>query len=113
MTLKVQRINANIQRELSLILQNDVRDKNLQFCTITSVDTTNDLSICKVYISFVGDENTQRKGMNALDKSKGYLRSLLAKKLKIRKVPELHFLIDTSLEYGNRIESILKDLNNK
>lgn len=113
MTLKVQRINANIQRELSLILQNDVRDKNLQFCTITSVNTTNDLSICKVYISFVGDENTQRKGMNALEKSKGYLRTLLAKKLKIRKVPELHFLLDTSLDYGNRIENILKDLNKK
>ncbi len=113
MSLKTERINANILRELSLILQNEVRNKELNLCTITAVETTNDLSISKVYVTFLGKDYNQRKGMEALDKSKGFIRSQLAKKLKIRKCPELHFVLDTSLEYGNKIESILNDLNNK
>ena len=51
------------------------------------------------------------KGMQALERSKGFIRSLLAKRLTIRKVPELYFVNDTSLEYGNKIEKIIDDLN--
>ena len=113
MVLKKDKINALIQRELSLILQNDIRDRELGFCTITSVDTTNDLSISKIYVTFLGKDFNQTKGMEALERSKGYIRSLLAKKLTIRKCPQLNFILDTSLEYGNHIESILRDLNSE
>ena len=89
MSLKTERINAQILREVSLILQNEVRDRDLRLCTITAVETTNDLSISKIYVTF------------------------LAKKLKIRKCPELHFVLDTSLEYGNKIESIINSLHEK
>lgn len=51
--------------------------------------------------------------MEALERSKGFIRNLLAKKLKIRKCPELHFVLDTSLEYGNKIESIINSLHEK
>ena len=49
--------------------------------------------------------------MEALNRSKGYIRSLLAKRMTTRKVPELNFVLDTSLDYGNRIENIIKDIN--
>lgn len=111
MTIKVDRINTQIQREISLILQNEVRDRDLRMCTITAVETTNDLSIAKIYVTFLN--SSSKKGLDALQRSNGYIRNLLAKKLKIRKCPELHFLLDTSLEYGNKIESILKELHNK
>lgn len=111
MTIKVDRINTQIQKEISLILQNEVRDRDLRMCTITAVETTNDLSIAKIYVTFLN--SSSKKGLDALQRSNGYIRNLLAKKLKIRKCPELHFVLDTSLEYGNKIESILKELHNK
>ena len=111
MAIKIDRINSQIQREISLILQNEVRDKDLRMCTITAVETTNDLSISKVYVTFLGNCYDQKHGLAALERSKGFIRNLLAKKLKIRKCPELHFILDTSLEYGIKIENILKEIH--
>ena len=105
MSLKTDRINTQILREVSLILQNEVRDRDLRMCTITAVETTNDLSISKVYVTFLGKNYNQEKGMEALERSKGFIRNLLAKKL--------HFVLDTSLEYGNKIESIINSLHEK
>ncbi|MDD8048824.1 MAG: 30S ribosome-binding factor RbfA [Thomasclavelia sp.] len=113
MSVKVDRMNTLILRDLSLILQNDVRNKDLKFCTITNVKTTNDLSISKVYVTFIGKDYDTRRGIEALEKSKGFLRTLLSKKLKIRKVPELQFIEDTSLEYGNHIEDLIKEIHAK
>ena len=65
MSLKTDRINTQILREVSLILQNEVRDRDLRMCTITAVETTNDLSISKVYVTFLGKNYNQEKGMEA------------------------------------------------
>ena len=111
MVLKKDKMNGIVQRELSQILQTEVRDRGIGFCTITAVDITNDLSIAKVYVTFLEKGYSKAKGMEALERSKGFIRSLLAKRLTIRKVPELKFVLDTSLEYGNKIESIINDLN--
>ena len=111
MVLKKDKLSGIIQRELSQILQVEVRDPKIGFCTITAVDLTNDLSIAKIYVTFLGLDYNVRKGMEALERSKGFIRSLLAKRLTIRKVPELHFVHDTSLEYGNKIEKIIDDIN--
>src|SRR5699024_6746459 len=110
MVLKKEKVSGIIQRELSQILQMEVRDPKIGFCTITAVDLTNDLSIAKIYVTFLGKDFDTRKGMQALERSKGFIRSLLSKHLTIRKVPELHFVNDTSLQYGNKIEKIIDDL---
>ncbi len=109
MVMKKEKMDNIIQRELSDILRTEVKNPQIGFCTITEVDVTNDLSIAKVYISFLN--KNVKKSMTALEHSKGYIRSLLAKRLTIRKCPELQFILDTSLEYGNKIEDIIKDLN--
>jgi ribosome-binding factor A len=108
--LKKEKMNGIVQRELSEILQTEVRDREIGFCTITAVDITNDLSIAKVYVSFLDKGYNNAKGMEALQRSKGFIRSLLAKRLTTRKVPELKFMLDTSLDYGNKIETIIRDL---
>lgn len=113
MVLKKDKLNGIIQRELSQILQTEVRNRDIGFCTITAVDVTSDLSIAKIYVSFLGKSYDQRKGLEALEKSRGFIRSLLAKKLTIRRVPELKFILDNSLEYGNKIETIISDLHSK
>lgn len=113
MVLKKDKMNGIIQRELSQILQTEVRDRDIGFCTITAVDITNDLSIAKIYVTFLDKGFSNAKGLEALDRSKGFIRTLLAKRLTTRKVPELKFMLDTSLDYGNKIETIIKDLNHE
>lgn len=111
MVLKKEKMNNIIQRELSEILQIEVKDPSIGFCTITGVDITADLSIAKVYVSFLN--KNKKESMEAMERSKGFIRSLLAKRLTIRKCPELQFVLDTSLEYGNKIESIIDELKEK
>lgn len=106
--LKKERLEATMQKELSLILRDEVKDPALRMCTVTSVTLTNDLSIAKVYISFMEHE---KRGMDALERSKGFIRSKLAHVLKIRKCPELHFVVDDSLEYGNHIEELIRKIH--
>lgn len=111
MVLKKEKMNGIIQRELTQILQMEVKDPKIGFCTITAVDVTRDLSIAKIYVTFLGKGYDKKAGMEALERSKGFIRSLLAKRLTIRRVPELHFIQDTSLDYGNKIDAILKEIN--
>lgn len=113
MAVKKDKLNGMIQRELSQILQMEVRNKDIGFCTVTAVDVTNDFSIATVYVTFLKPHGGNKKAMAALEKSKGFIRTLLSKRLTIRRVPELKFKLDTSLEYGNKIETILNDLNEK
>jgi ribosome-binding factor A len=107
--VKIEKVNNMIQRELSSILMMEVKDPHIGFCTITDVEVTSDLSYAKIYVSFL-NKNT-KKSMEALERSKGYIRSLLAKRITIRKCPELQFVLDTSLAYGNKIETIISEIN--
>lgn len=111
MSLKTERLDVTLQREISKILQFELKNPKLGFVTVTDVQCTNDLSQAKVYVSFLGKQERNDSGMRILNQSKGFIRSTLAKKLKIRKTPELIFIQDTSLQTGNRIESILKNLD--
>ncbi len=111
MAMRKEKINGILLREITNILQTEVRDPKIGFCTITAVEVTTDLSYAKVYVTFLGKDYKKRDGMDALNRSKGYIRSLLAKRMTTRKVPELTFVLDKSLDYGNHIESIIKDIN--
>lgn len=111
MTVKKEKLNGIIQRELTEILATEVRDPKIGFITITGVETTTDLSYAKVYVSFLGKNYRKRDGMEALQRSNGFIRSLLAKRLTTRKVPELRFILDESLDYGDHIEKIIQDIH--
>lgn len=111
MTVKKDRIEAIIQKEVSSIIQMELKDPKLGFITITDVTVTNDLSIAKIYVTFLGKQDRIDAGMKTLERSKGFIRSLLSKRMTIRKVPQLIFLYDESLEKGNKIEKIIKQIN--
>ena len=111
MTLKAEKIAGIIQKEISEIIQFSLKDPKIGFITITDVTVTNDLSIAQIYVSFLGQKPREEAGMKALERSKGYLRSELAKRMTIRKVPELIFKLDDSLERGNKIERIISEIN--
>ena len=105
MGISLARLESNALRELALILRQDAKNKHLSNVTVTEVRITNDLSYMTIYYTvYQGKEENYQK---ALEDCKGYLRSTLAKKLNARKMPELIFKRDTSLDYGNHINDLI------
>lgn len=113
MGTKTERIAELIQRNVSEIIQFQLKDPKIGFITITDCQVTNDLSYAKVFVSFLGQNARKEAGMKALERSKGYIRSELSKRLSIRKVPTLIFVLDDALEKGNKIDKIIQDIHKK
>ncbi|MCI9292945.1 MAG: 30S ribosome-binding factor RbfA [Erysipelotrichaceae bacterium] len=111
MKLKKDKIAGIIQKEISEIIQFELKDPKIGFITITDVEVSADLSQAKIYVSFLGQNARKEAGMKALERSKGFLRTQLAAKLSIRKVPQLVFLQDNALEQGYKIEKIIADIH--
>ena len=112
MSMKIERVNNSILKEVSYILANEIKDHNINFVTVTSVKTTNDLSFAKVYITVL-NEQYKTETLKSLKKAKGFIRRELASRLEIRHVPELEFVYDDSISYGKNIENIIKEINEK
>lgn len=110
MNIKLERINSAIQREISYIIANEVKNPDIKFITITDVDTTNDLSYCKVYFTTLDDREEVLKGLKS---AKGFLRKELADRVDIRHIPELEFIYDESIEYSKNIEEKIKEIHEK
>lgn len=89
MTVKNERLDMILQREISNILQFDLKNPKLGFVTVTDVQCTRDLSQAKVYVTFLGKQERNDAGMKILKQSKGFIRSTLAKRMTIRKMPDL------------------------
>lgn len=107
-----EKINGQIQRELSLLLQQKVKDSRIldNNVSITQVRATPDLKSATVYVSILGDDEQKKKVLEGLEHASGFLRSNLGSTIKLHSVPALQFELDNSVEYGMHIESILKDL---
>lgn len=111
MSIRLEKIESLFLREISDIVQFSLKDPKLGFVTISEVKVTNDLSYAKVYVSFLGKDERNEAGLKVLNKSKGYIRSELAKRVKVYKVPELKFVLDKSLENAKRIDEIINRVN--
>ena len=112
MSYKKDKISMLIFRYISDIIQFEVKSTEIGFVTVTKVEVTTDLSYAKVFVSFL-DKKRASTQFEALERVKGFVRSSLAKKLSIYKVPELVFVMDDSYEKGERIEQILKEIKAK
>lgn len=110
MGVRQERIAGIILKEVSEMIQFEVKDPNIGFVSVTDVDLTNDNSYCKIYVTFLDKSKNPEKQLEALNKTKGYIRSALGKKLSIRKTPEISFHLDTSFDRGQRIDSILDEV---
>ncbi|WP_337103016.1 30S ribosome-binding factor RbfA [Paenibacillus sp. YIM B09110] len=110
--IRVGRVSEQIKKELSQIIQMELKDPRIGFITVTGVETTSDLSQAKVYLSVLGSEEQKEETLKAIARGTGFLRSELGKRMKLRHTPVLLFKFDSSIEYGSRIESLLDDINN-
>ena len=109
--IRTGRVSEQVKKELSLILQSELKDPRIGFTTVTGVEVTNDLSLARVYLSVLGDDRQKEETLKALAKAKGFLRSELGRRMRLRHTPELEFKFDASIDYGSRIEALLKKLN--
>jgi len=104
------RVGDQIQKEISGLLLKGLKDPRIGFVTVTAVEVSSDLGHARVYFTVMGDERARRETIKGLTSAVPFLRRELGKRLRLRSVPELTFKYDTSLEYGNRIEALLKEI---
>lgn len=111
-----EKVAQAIKKEIGSIIQNELQDPRLGFVTITRVELTADLRYAKVFFSVLGKEEEQKKTKVALDSALGFIRRLIAERIKLRLVPEISFREDKSAEYSVRIQEVLdqiKELSNE
>lgn len=110
-TNRMQKVNEELKREIgniiSLKMNNSILKKGL--ISVTSVETTPDFKYARVFISMINVGN-KKEALKALKKSSGFVRTEIAKKVNLKYTPEIIFEFDESIEYGDRIDNILKDI---
>lgn len=99
-----------MKKELGDIITRKLKDPRVGFVTVTDVEVTGDLSMATVYITVLGDQEQQADTLKGLEKAKGFIRSEIGKRIRLRIVPEITFAMDESIAYGNRIEALLSEL---
>ena len=110
-TSRQGRIGEEIRIEISELLTRQVQDPGIGFLTITHVKVTPDLQQARVYYTTLGDQKARRETATALRRATPFLRRGIGRRLQLRRVPELEFFFDASVERGDRIEQILQELN--
>ena len=106
--LKGERAGSDIQKELGNILFLEAKDVDFKNVVITDVDVSNDLSFAKVYFTTTDDIEHVTKDLN---NAASFFRTLLSQRLEMRHTPELKFIYDESIAYGEKIENIIKEIH--
>ena len=107
---RASRVGDQIQAELASLLTREVHDPGIGFLTITSVKVSADLQQARVYYTTIGDDKAKRESARALDRATPFLRRHVGQRLRLKRVPELTFFYDESIEQGDRVERILQEL---
>lgn len=109
--MRAERVGEQMKQEIMDIVNNKVKDPRVGFLTITDVELTNDLSHAKVYLTVLGSNKEIDNTFKALEKAKGFIKSELGSRMRLRIIPDLTFKYDKSIEYGNKIERMIQDLH--
>lgn len=110
-SIKNNRINQEVKRELSRIIEMELHDPRIKpMTTVVDVEVAPDLKTSKVYISVLGNDEDKQSTIEGLSSAAPYIRSLLAKNINLRNTPELKFILDQSIEYGVNISRKIDDI---
>ena len=109
---RMDKINRQMQREISTIIHQDLGDSSLKFVTITHVHVSKDLRHARVYFSILGDNHRLDTILKKLAKAAGSIRKLVAGHMVMRNTPQLVFIYDESILLSARIEETLQELKN-
>jgi len=108
-----QRVSQELQKEIAIILQREIKDPRLgMMTTVSGVEVSRDLAYAKVFVTFLNDkdEDSVKEGIKVLQDASGYIRSLLGKAMRLRIVPELTFVYDNSLVEGMRMSNLVSNV---
>ena len=109
---RITRINDEIMRETAGIIRSELKDPRVDTITcVTKAEITNDLKLCKLFVSIMGDTAHKKEVVKGLESSKSFIRKLLAERINLRVTPELSFHIDDSLDYSYKIDELIKKAN--
>lgn len=110
---RMDRVNEEFKRELSKIIDQGLKNPNITgLISVTKVKTSSDLKIARVYISILGSKS-KKNTLEGIKKASGFIRTELARRVNLRYTPELIFELDETLEYGAKIEKILKEIKSE
>ena len=109
---RVSRVSSLIKREVSQMLLHDIKDDRvgIGMVSVTSVDVSGDLQHAKIFVSIYGSEQTQLETMAGLQSSAGFVRRELGQRMRLRRIPEVIFLQDLSLERGDKMVHLLNQI---
>ena len=107
--LRSGRVAEQIQRELAELVQLEVKDPRVGLVTLTGVEVTSDYAHAKVYFTLLGEAEKIAQAQIGLERAAGFLRSQLAQRMKLRVMPQLHFIHDTSVEHGVRLSQLIDE----
>ncbi len=105
-----QRVKQLLREEISRLLQREVKDARVGMVTVTDVEVSADLKHATVYVQASGDEDRKAEVIAGLSSAAGFIRSRLGRELRIRRAPELRFVIDRAQEYAARIHELLSQV---
>ncbi|MFC1897642.1 30S ribosome-binding factor RbfA [Chloroflexota bacterium] len=110
---RIERVNSIIRQEMSELLQRQVKDPRLgTFVVVTDVSTSLDLRHAKIFVSRIGSEEEKQETLSVLAAASGFFRNELAKRLRLRHIPELSFQWDDSIERGDYLVQLIDEVNN-
>ena len=108
---RVARLNEQLKRELSELIRTQVRDPRVGVVTVTAVEMASDLGSARVFVRILGDQAEFQETLAGLDAAAPFLRGQLGRLLHIRRIPELRFREDRSMEHARRIEQLLLEVD--
>ncbi|AXW86919.1 ribosome-binding factor A [Lonsdalea britannica] len=112
---RTQRVAQEMQKEIAIILQREVKDPRVGMATVSGVEMSRDLAYAKVFVTFLNDNEPEQVkiGIKALQDASGFIRVLLGKAMRLRVVPELTFSYDNSLVEGMRMSNLVTNVVRK
>ena len=113
-SVKNIRINSEVQREMSQIIREDIKDPRIHPMTsVMACEVTPDLKFAKIYVSVLGDDEAKKETIRGLKSAEGFIRRMLAKTINLRNTPELTFVLDESIEYGVTMSKLIDEVTHK
>ena len=112
-SIRGEKINTELKRELSVLLR-DIKDPRVpMMISVMKTEVTKDMKFAKVYVSVMGSEEEKKNALKGLKSATSFLRREISRRLNLRITPELNFVIDDSIEYGNHILDVINKINNE
>jgi ribosome-binding factor A len=102
-----ERVGETLKEEIGVIIEGELGDPRIALCNVTEIALAPDNKSARVYIEVVGDDHESEQTITAINAAKGYIKRELLQRMGVRHIPELHFVLDKSQQYGSRIDDLL------